>query len=35
MGTELDNLAIGNCYLDKKEQNFNLKKNYSHNFELD
>ena len=35
MGTELDNLAIGNCYLDKKEQNPNLKKNYSHNFELD
>jgi len=35
MGTELDNLAIGNCYLDKKEQNSNLKKNYSHNFELD
>jgi len=35
MGTELDNLAIGNCYLDKKEQNLNLKKNYSHNFELD
>jgi len=35
MGTELDNLAIGNCYLDKKEQNSNLKKNYSRNFELD
>jgi len=35
MGTELDNLAIGNCYLDKKEQYSNLKKNYSHNFELD
>ena len=35
MGTELDNFAIGNCYLDKKEQNPNLKKNYSHNFELD
>ena len=35
MGTELDNLAIGNCYLDKKEQNSNLKKDYLHNFELD
>ena len=35
MGTELDNLAIGNCYLDKKKQYSNLKKNYSHNFELD
>ena len=35
MGTELDNLAIGNCYLDKKAQNSNLKKNYSDNFDLD
>ncbi len=35
MGIELDNLAIGNCYLDKKEQNSNLKKDYLHNFELD
>ena len=35
MGTEMDNLVIGNCYLNKKEQNSNLKKNYSHNFELD
>ena len=35
MGTELDKLVIGNCYLDKKEQNQNLKKDYSHKFELD
>ena len=27
MGTQLDKLVIGNCYLDKKEQNQNLKKN--------
>tara|TARA_B100001250_G_C19795218_1_gene788393 strand:- start:199 stop:2037 length:1839 start_codon:yes stop_codon:yes gene_type:complete len=35
MGTELDKLVIGNCYLDKKKQNLNLKKNYSDKFELD
>jgi len=35
MGTELDKLVIGNCYLDKKEQNQSLKKDYSHKFELD
>ncbi len=35
MGTELDKLVIGNCYLDKKEQNESLKKDYSHKFELD
>jgi len=35
MGTELDKLVIGNCYLDKKKQNQNLKKDYSHKFELD
>jgi len=35
MGTELDKLVIGNCYLDKNEQNINLKKNYSDKFELD
>ena len=35
MGTELDKLVIGNCYLDKKKQNINLKKDYSANFELD
>ena len=35
MGTELDKLIIENCYLDKKEQDTNLKKNYSDKFELD
>jgi len=35
MGTELDYLVIGNCILDKKEQNQSLKKNYSDKFELD
>ncbi len=35
MGTELDTLVIGNCYLDKKDQNQNLKKDYSDKFELD
>ena len=35
MGTELDKLVIGNCYLEKKKQNSKLKKNYSKEFELD
>ncbi len=35
MGTELDTLVIGNCYLSKKNQNHKLKKNYSKKFELD
>ena len=35
MGTDLDVLAIGNCYLNKKDQNQNLKKDYSDNFMLD
>ena len=35
MGTELDYLVIGNCILDKKEQNFKLKREYIKNFELD
>ncbi len=35
MGTELDYLVIGNCFLDKSKQNINLKKNYENNFELD
>ena len=35
MGTELDYLVIGNCILDKKKQDTNLKKNYSKQFELD
>ena len=35
MGTDLDKLVIGNCYLDKSNQNPKLKKNYSKEFELD
>jgi carbamoyltransferase len=35
MGTELDKLVIGNCYLEKKKQNTSLKKDYSKEFELD
>ncbi len=35
MGTELDNLAIGNCYLNKSEQNQSLKEDYKQKFELD
>ena len=35
MGTELDKLIIGNFYLDKKQQDSNLKQDYSKEFELD
>ena len=35
MGTDLDKLIIGNCYLNKNDQNPLLKKDYSKNFELD
>ncbi|MDA9723420.1 carbamoyltransferase [Candidatus Pelagibacter sp.] len=35
MGTDLDKLILGNCYLDKKKQNQDLKKDYSDRFELD
>ena len=35
MGTELEKLVIGNCYLDKKSQDLSLKKDYSNSFELD
>jgi carbamoyltransferase len=35
MGTELDYLIIGNCILDKNNQNPNLKKDYTKEFELD
>ena len=35
MGTELDYLVIGNCILDKKNQNLSLKKDYKKEFELD
>ena len=35
MGTDLDVLAVGNCYLRKKEQDAALKQNYESAFELD
>ena len=35
MGTELDKLIIGNCYLDRKDQLIKSKKNYFNKFELD
>ena len=35
MGTDLDYLVIGNCILDKKDQNPELKKDYTKQFELD
>ena len=35
MGTELDKLVIGNCYLDKESQDSSLKKDYKKEFELD
>ncbi|MDA9076558.1 carbamoyltransferase [bacterium] len=35
MGTDLDKLVIGNCYLDKNNQNPVLKKDYTKEFELD
>ena len=35
MGTDLDYLIIGNCILDKKKQDYKLKKDYKNEFELD
>ena len=35
MNTELDKLVIGNCFLDKKDQDQSLKKNYKSEYELD
>jgi len=35
MGTELDILVVGNCYIEKFNQNNNLKYNYQNMFELD
>ena len=35
MGTELDKLVIGNCYLTKDNQDQSLKKDYTKEFELD
>ncbi len=35
MGTEMDNLVIGNCFLEKTKQSKNLKIKYKDKFELD
>jgi carbamoyltransferase len=35
MGTDIEVLAVGNCYLRKEEQNPNLKRSYEDQFELD
>ena len=35
MGTDLDYLVIGKCFLDKKDQEVSLKKDYKESFELD
>jgi carbamoyltransferase len=35
MGTEIETLAVGNCFLRKERQNPALRKNYEHQFELD
>ena len=35
MGKDLDKLVIGNCYLDKTNQDPLLKKDYTKEFELD
>jgi carbamoyltransferase len=35
MGTEIERLAVGNCWLKKEEQNPGLKQNYESKFELD
>ncbi len=35
MGTGIERLAIGNCYLEKEQQNPSLRRDYSHSFELD
>jgi carbamoyltransferase len=35
MGTEIEALAIGNCFLRKEQQNAALRQNYEHKFELD
>ena len=35
MGTEIEVLTVGNCYLKKEEQNPALKQDYKGSFELD
>jgi carbamoyltransferase len=35
MGTEIETLAVGNCFLKKERQNPMLRQNYENKFELD
>jgi carbamoyltransferase len=35
MGTDIEVLAIGNCFLRKQDQDAALKQNYEHKFGLD
>jgi len=35
MGTEIERLAVGNCWLRKEDQDPALKQNYESEFELD
>tara|TARA_B100001750_G_C14915749_1_gene306815 strand:- start:3 stop:518 length:516 start_codon:yes stop_codon:yes gene_type:complete len=35
MGTEIDTLVIGNCFLIKNDQDSSLKKNYKNKYDLD
>jgi carbamoyltransferase len=35
MGTEIESLAVGNCFLAKEKQNPALKQSYENAFELD
>jgi carbamoyltransferase len=35
MGTEIETLAIGNCFLRKEDQDPSLKRNYETVFDLD
>jgi len=35
MGTEIEALAAGDCFLRKEDQNPNLKRNYATSFEID
>ena len=35
MGTEIERLAVGNCFLKKENQDPKLRQNYEHKFELD
>ena len=35
MGTEIERLAVGNCWLEKESQNLSLRQNYETKFDLD